>query len=114
MNKPIGVWILAFLFSIWGIHGIRMALSSEAGPAIRWPQLAIAFLVLATGVGLFRARSWTLRVYTIWVGLAMVTGLAGELTAGTPVLVVGVWGALMLAAYVAVGFYLRGQLEDAG
>ena len=114
MSKPIGVRILAALFLIWGLHGIRTVLSSEAGPATRLPQLAIALLVLATGVGLFRARWWTLRVYAIWVALAIVTGLAGELTAGQPVLVVVVWGVLMSAVYVSVGFYLRGQVEDAG
>ena len=113
MSRPIGVWIFATLFVIWGLQGIGTVLSGAADPAIRLPKLAIALLVLATGAGLFRARSWTLRVYVVWVALAMVTGLAGELTGGRPVLVVVVWGVLMSAVYVSVGFYLRGQVEDA-
>ena len=32
MKKPVGVWILAGLFLIWGLNGLRAVLASEAGP----------------------------------------------------------------------------------
>jgi len=114
MKRPVGLSILASLFALWGLYGIGKLPSSEAGALERIPQLTIALLILATGYGLFRMRSWTLRVFIVGVGLGIILGLARDASGGTPILVVVVWGILMTAAWVAVGIYIRSSVPDAG
>ncbi len=108
-----GAWLLATLFALWGILGLRAALASDASALRRFPQLAIALLILATAYGLFKRLAWTLRTYVIWSGLAIAFGLVGELTSGTHISVVAVWGLLITAVYAAIGLYIRTNLPDA-
>jgi len=106
--------LLAILFSLWGVRCLLGALDTEASWHHKLPGLILAALTLATAYGLFSKRSWTLRVYIVWVGSVILAGIVVEAMSDTPGVVILVGMGLMTAVYVAIGFYMRTALKEAG
>jgi len=115
MKRPLGLSLFGWLFILWGISCLARNPGSPAEESLLLRSARIVFTILtfAIGVGLLQRRPWTLRAYVVWVGLILVVGgLTEYYTGQVPAWAVLVVMSLIGSAYVALGFYLRGALNE--